>query len=334
MLASDESDGKLVTVLPTMMRVFARTINHIFVGLPVCRNEDYLDLVVQYTVDVAVRAQLICFFPSFIRPIVGPLLSSRNKSIRRGLKHLGPLIEHRIAQAKQHGADWPGKPNDYISWLLESADAPAEGTVPDTVSRILAMNLAGLHTSSAVLTYALFDLTTYPGYIAVLRAEAERIDSFLRESQRMHDNGPLVVTRTVLDPTGFRFSDGTVVPCGSTLQIASRAEHFSPSNYENPDVFDGFRFSRMREDRQLRASAGVFNKHMISTSANHLAFGHKLHACPGRFLAVTELKAMLAHLVMHYDLCAEVEGVRPPDDAFGIVVVPNRRGRIWFRKRV
>jgi hypothetical protein len=42
---------------------------------------------------------------------------------------------------------------------------------------------------------------------------------------------------------------------------------------------------------------------------------------------------MLAHLVVHYDLRAEIEGVRPPDDVFGIVIVPNRRGKLWFRKR-
>jgi hypothetical protein len=58
-----------------------------------------------------------------------------------------------------------------------------------------------------VFTYALFDLTEYPEYIIALREEAEqvvkelgwtkaalnrmhKIDSFLRESQRMHDNGP------------------------------------------------------------------------------------------------------------------------------------------------
>jgi hypothetical protein len=42
---------------------------------------------------------------------------------------------------------------------------------------------------------------------------------------------------------------------------------------------------------------------------------------------------MLAHLVVYYDLRAEIEGVRPPDDVFGIVIVPNRRGKLWFRKR-
>ncbi|KAJ7897656.1 cytochrome P450 [Mycena olivaceomarginata] len=350
LLALDENDWKLVTVLPMMMQVAARTTNHLFVGLPICRNQDYLNLVVQYTIDVAVRAQLISLLPSFLQPILGPFISSRNQRIRQGIKHLGPLIEHRIEQEKQHGPDWPGKPNDYISWLLESVNVLDENTVPALVSRILATNMAAIHTTSSVFTYALFDLTAHPTYITALRQEAEqaveefgwtkvalnkmhKIDSFLRESQRMHDNGPVAMSRQVLDPMGFKFSDESVIPYGSILNIASRAEHFSPANYDHPDVFDGFRFSKKREDREHTSGGGLFNQHMISTGVDHLAFGHKLHACPGRFLAATELKAMLAHLVVHYDLRAEIEGVRPPDDVFGIVIVPNRRGKLWFRKR-
>ncbi|KAF8145980.1 hypothetical protein K438DRAFT_1629082, partial [Mycena galopus ATCC 62051] len=57
-----------------------------------------------------------------------------------------------------------------------------------------------------------------------------------------------------------------------------------------------------------------FKRQMVSTVVDHLPFGTGKHACPGRFFAVTELKAMMAHLVMNYDVKAEVEGVRPPDN--------------------
>ncbi|KAJ6494229.1 cytochrome P450 [Mycena sanguinolenta] len=346
LIASDGTDWKPVAASPMVTKVVARTLNHMFAGLPICRNEDYLDLAMQYTIDVVLRAQLISLLPSFLRPIFGPLISSKNQSVRKGLKHLGPIIEYRIEQEKQHGSDWPGKPNDYLSWLLESVDINDEHTAADIVSRILAMNMAGIHTTSSVFTQALFDLTAHPTYIAALREEAEqvveehgwtkaalnkmhKIDSFLRESQRMHDNGPVSMTRQVLDPLGFKFSDGTVVPYGSIVNVTSRGEHFNKATYQNPDVFDGYRFYKMREERD----GGLFNRHMVSTSLDHLSFGHKLHACPGRFLAAAELKTMLAHLVINYDLRAEIEGVRPPDDVFGIDIVPNGRANIWFRKR-
>jgi hypothetical protein len=46
-----------------------------------------------------------------------------------------------------------------------------------------------------------------------------------------------------------------------------------------------------------------------------------------------ELKAMLAHLVLEYDIKAEVEGVRPPDDVFGTRIAPSASGKVCFRKR-
>ncbi|KAJ7509510.1 cytochrome P450, partial [Mycena galericulata] len=348
-LELDGKDWRLVPGLPTLMTVVARTTNRMFVGLPICRNSEYLKLVVQFTIDVAIRAQFINLLPSVLRPSLGPLISSRNHSIRQGVKHLGPLIEYRVAQENALGSDWPGKPNDLISWLLEVAPAQDQNA-PALVLRILANCMASIHTSSTVFTHALFELAAHPEYNASLREEVEqavkelgwakaalnrmpKIDSFLRETQRVHDNGPVTMVRKVLDPAGFTFSDGTHIPVGSMVNVASRAQHFDPANYEHPDTFDGFRFSKMREEREREGIEGSFNRHMISTSVEHLAFGHGEHTCPGRFFASTELKAMLAHLVMNYDVRTEVEGVRPPDDVFGVVVVPNRKAKVWFRKR-
>lgn len=53
----------------------------------------------------------------------------------------------------------------------------------------------------------------------------------------------------------------------------------------------------------------------------------------GSFFAATELEAMLAHLVSNYDVEAEVEGVRPPNNTFGPRTYPNPTGKVSFRKR-
>jgi hypothetical protein len=41
----------------------------------------------------------------------------------------------------------------------------------------------------------------------------------------------------------------------------------------------------------------------------------------------------MAHIVLTYDVKAEVEGVRPPDNVFGTRITPNATGRVQFRKR-
>jgi hypothetical protein len=58
-----------------------------------------------------------------------------------------------------------------------------------------------------------------------------------------------------------------------------------------------------------------------------------LLSSPGRFFAANELKAMLAHIVLNYDLRTVEPGVRPPDMYFGNSIIPNTKASVMFRKR-
>ena len=55
---------------------------------------------------------------------------------------------------------------------------------------------------------------------------------------------------------------------------------------------------------------------------------------PGRYFAVVELKAMLAHILITYDIKMENEGVRPPDTWLASICMPNRAAKVLFRKRL
>ena len=54
---------------------------------------------------------------------------------------------------------------------------------------------------------------------------------------------------------------------------------------------------------------------------------------PGRFFAANELKAMLAYVLVHYDVRPEHDGVRPPNVCNGLTVSPDAHARVLFRKR-
>ena len=54
---------------------------------------------------------------------------------------------------------------------------------------------------------------------------------------------------------------------------------------------------------------------------------------PGRFFAANELKAMMAHIVMNYDVKFEHEGVRPPNKWYGLSLGPDPTAKVLFRKR-
>ena len=63
--------------------------------------------------------------------------------------------------------------------------------------------------------------------------------------------------------------DGTLIPRGTLLGAPAAAIHHDERKYAAPDVFDPFRFARMR------AQDGNGTKHQLSTtSPDWIGFGH------------------------------------------------------------
>lgn len=121
-------------------------------------------------------------------------------------------------------------------------------------------------------------------------------------------------------------SDGTVIPKGTRLKVPTL--HMSDAKYyPDPEHFDGKRFLRMRQNN------GEENHHQfVTTSVEHLGFGHGMHACPGRFFASNELKLMLAHLLMKYDWKFGPEG-RPRTIQYGTEIMLDDNANILYRSR-
>jgi len=275
--------------------------------------------------------------------VAGRLFTGVPTSIKRATRHLRPIIEERLLQEEKYGKDWPGKPNDYITWLLDVAEG-RQRTIRDLTIRVLALNFAAIHTTSMAFTQVLFDLAAYPYHVPALREEIEavikeegltkislhkmrKLDSFIKESQRLGGNGTLTMGRKILKD--FTFSDGTIIPKGHLVAVANLPMHLDEEKYNNPAKFDGFRFANLRD-----SEVEGFSKHqMISLGLDYIVFGHGRHACPGRFFAVNELKALLAHVLLTYDVAFENNGGRPADRWYGPSVVPDPAVSVLFRKR-
>ncbi|KAJ7203650.1 cytochrome P450 [Mycena pura] len=351
-LALKGNEWKLVQVYAAMVHIGARTSNRLFVGLPLCRDQEYLELNIDFAVSVIVRGQLISSFPDFLKPIFGPILSKRNSSLRHALKFLQAIIDERLEKENQYGQDWPERPNDLISWLLDHAKGE-ERTTSALAMRVLLVNVGAIHSSGMAFTNALYDLAKYPEYIGPMREEAEQViaqkgwskaaladlhkmDSFIRESQRFAAaSGVFGMVRKVVAKDGFAFSDGTVIPHGAILSVPIIEVHRDPALYPDADTFDGFRFSRMREeavDSTEKPAPKMVREQMVSTTPDHIIFGHGRHACPGRFFVAMEIKTMLAHILLNYDIKA-VESVRPPDQGSAFFGSLGTDREIWMKNR-
>ncbi|KAI1791203.1 cytochrome P450 [Ganoderma leucocontextum] len=343
-IQATEDEWTSVPALKTMLNVVARVSNRVFVGLPLCRNQKYLDIAIAFTIDIIKDRTIINFFPDFMKSYIARLTTSVKASIRSVIPHIKPLLDERKAKIMENGVgeSWPGKPNDMMEWILEQA-IPRRSSDESIAQRILLVNFAAIHTSSNSITHALFDLAAAPQYLQPLREEIEpiiaaagwtkaamgnmwKLDSFLRESQRFNGIGLTSLTRKAMKDVTL--NNGTVIPKGALVVAASYPTHHDDAIYEHANTFDPFRFSRMREGE----GEGV--KHQfVNTSLDFVSFGHGKHACPGRFFAANELKAILAYIVVNYDLKITGDGERPANMYFAATVVPSPKGQIMFRKR-
>ncbi|KAJ7717646.1 cytochrome P450 [Mycena maculata] len=334
-----------VHAMQTILPVVSRVSNQLFIGLPKCRDPDYIKITTQFALDVAKDALLLHLIPSSLRSLAARLFGHLETSTRNIMKHVGPMIQHRIEMDDKYGPDWPNgdRPNDLISWLLDEARGhPERRTVRNLTHTLLHLNFAAIHTTTQGFLHAFYTLASHPEYVQPLREEIEsvtksegwtkaamgkmvKLDSFMKESSRLAPGAAVGVMRKALKD--FTFSDGTTVPAGTLIALPILAEHHSQANYTNGGAFDPFRFSRMREE------AGEGIKHqMASLTHDFLTFGLGRHACPGRFFAVNEQKLIMAHVLVTYDFKLK-DGVSAEDEWVWIVGSANKTAEIMFKKR-
>ncbi|CCM06206.1 uncharacterized protein FIBRA_08450 [Fibroporia radiculosa] len=335
------SDGNWsrVPVMKMAYEVVCRASNRLFIGLPICRDPDYCALNKSFARDITACAKVFRITPKFLKPVVARLLPDVSKGIDRGVRHLEPIISKRLRMLEDLGDEWTDRPNDMLQWLIEAARGE-ERTVRALVIRVLAVNLAALHTTAVSLTMALFYLAAFPQYIGPLRDEVENVvrehgwtkagldqmnmvDSFLREVMRASGMSTGTMSRIALKD--YTFSDGTFIPAGTHLMTPSGPIFADDTVYPGASEFNPWRFSEMGDQGD--------HVKLVNTNVNFLSFGHGGHACPGRFFASIKMKMVLAHIVMNYDVKMEREGVIPRSTRIGHICVPSTRAEMLFQQR-
>jgi cytochrome P450 len=117
-----------------------------------------------------------------------------------------------------------------------------------------------------------------------------------------------------------------------------------PALYPEPGKYKGFRFHDQASDAANTKTNGVAtcdNKDKKASSvayaASHptsMAFGYGRHACPGRFFASAEIKAIMVYFLSNYDFkFPEGKPTRPPSMVVETQNLPNHMGHIMFKRR-
>ncbi|KAH6639959.1 trichothecene C-8 hydroxylase [Truncatella angustata] len=310
-LLTDNLEWHTVALKSTILQLVARISSKVFLGDQLCRNQKWLDISVGYTTNVFAAAEELRLWPRPLRNIVHwflPRCRVARKQVKEARNIVQPLVESRNRENAERLAAGkePVLYNDAIQWCEDNA----KGSDFDAPIMQLMMSVVAIHTTTDLLCQVMLDLAEHHSIVEPLRNEVRTIlqeggwkktslynmkllDSVVKESQRLKPITIASMRRVTTEEV--RLSNGLVLPPGTkTAVLANRM--WDPSVHENPLEWDGYRFFNMR---QLPGKEQV--SQLVSTSADHLGFGHGQHACPGRFFAANEVKIALCHLLIKYD---------------------------------
>lgn len=190
-------DWTPVVIYGAMARIVALLSGRVFVGLPLSRNEKWIDASVRYTMDCIGTQRVLAKWPVFLRDIIAPFLPEvigLKQYAARGGKLLEPLLKATLAGTLNEKStnDEDIEQGTFISWILrytaqterEDAEHLARTQmncehnsciVRSILTLVDTVTFAAIHTSTMAITQAIYDLVSRREYIQPLRDEIQQV---------------------------------------------------------------------------------------------------------------------------------------------------------------
>ncbi|PHH78827.1 hypothetical protein CDD80_6198 [Ophiocordyceps camponoti-rufipedis] len=316
-----------------------RAAARIFVGEPICRDEQFLQTTASYSRNSFSTIDTFRNLGSIIG-LFGRAMSSTVTDARDQLAYVQRLLGDEVTRRRARPDD---KHDDFLQWCMDLARTPDESQPESIAHRTLGiLSMAVVHTTAMASTHMLFDLVSDPDLLEALREEQRRVlpegwpsinqkamlemrllDSLMRESQRFNPVGEFTFRRIVRKP--IVLSDGYQLQPGQQIAIPAKNLNLDDDIISEADAYNPSRWAT-----QQQASASFAH----SSSAN-LHFGLGRYACPGRFFAAYMIKSIMSRLLLEYDIKLQGDGChrRPPNIISGDKILPNRDAVILLRHR-
>ncbi|MEO7117089.1 MAG: cytochrome P450, partial [Caldimonas sp.] len=284
-----------------------------------------------------IQSHLDKIFPALYRRLLAPLQtwhwwkSAEDRELDRSVIAVGRAIDGFIRDARARLEAEPERraaPHNLLEAMIVAADDPGSGITDAEVSgNVMTMLLAGEDTTANTLTWAIWLLTRNPEALAKARAEVDAVspdragwtlerlaelrylEACANETMRLKPVAPFLMLQALRET---RIADVRVPP-GTLVWAALRTDTVRDEYFPDPSRFD--------PDRWLSAHAAP-----STTSANRVSmpFGAGPRVCPGRQLAMLEIKMALATLLGAF----EIESLVPlrgsePDELMSFAMSPS-----------
>ena len=241
---------------------------------------------------------------------------AEDRALDNSVKVVGQAVQEFIDLARarmESDASLYQHPNNLLEAMIaaQTHNASAVSDV-ELKGNVLTMLLAGEDTTAHTLAWLIYQLSRHPDVFSRMRAEIDAAlgtdalperpeqlgtmsytEACISESMRMHPVAPLIGAEALNDTT----VGGVAVPKKTVVLLLTRVGAMQDANFTDAAAF--------RPERWLMPAADGNNK---KTS---IPFGAGPRLCPGRFLAIEEMKMMLSMLVRNFD----IESVDTPDGA-------------------
>lgn len=350
--------------LPTVGRV----ITKILLGQKYSSNPKFTLLISDFAQGIVFQSFLLSKLPRWLCFKIAPLFNTtrRIRKIEDYVKDdVLALVRTSRANGVKVGKDQLEEGDellilpmlvDYVLKQERYAKATDDELVRTIMGRFLGIAFATIDTTTITLTHVMHDLlgnnyATYAGPIVEQAKEVAakeggqwsvkslgeltKLDSFIKEVQRLRPIGYILGKRQVMQDGGAVFTAGAgplevpgyegatsgpeiYVPKGGMLLMPTWGLHSDDKVYEDAETFKGFRFA---EDRVASSQP----------TDRFLSFGHGRHACPGRHVALTIIKLFVLEFLETFEFKEGQERLKAW--SFQTACVPDMDGRVLIRKK-
>ncbi len=251
----------------------------------------------------------------------------RDRRLDESVRQLDKAVDQLIATARARLAAEPHRrerPANLLEAMICAADEGDSGVNDVTVAgNVTTLLLAGEDTTSNTLAWMLYLLQNNPAALRKARAEVQRIapdtaaftieqmdaldylEACAQEAMRLKPVAPFLPLESLRDSV-----IGDVrIPKGGLVWCVMRHDSVSDSHVPQASQFD--------PERWLQKGDGAMNK-LVS-----MPFGAGVRTCPGRYLALLEIKLASAMLLNSFDIASldTVDG-KEPDELMAFTMSP------------
>jgi len=266
-----------------------------------------------------IQRHLDKIFPAVARRMLAPfpywrhLRLPADHRLEADVRAVNLAVQGFVADARRRLQAEPAlreHPSNLLEAMINAADQPDSGMDDmDVAGNVLTMLLAGEDTTANTLAWLLHLLHDNPLALARVRDEVHRccipfdatagvsleqldqlefVEACIHETMRLKPVGPLNVVQALRDT---QVAD-VQVPAGTMVWCVMRHDTLNQAYFDQAHLFEPQRW----------LDAGQGNRSASAAKRVSMPFGAGPRVCPGRFLAMLEMKLVLAMLFRHFEI--------------------------------